>query len=80
MTGILLYSLSALVTNHATLTYYVIRLHGLHIPQSADVRKKVFIMFEIWTFILQKRIDSLKEAFIHPRRRVRHVLLRMHAL
>ncbi len=28
--------------------------------------KKVFITFEIWIFILQKRMDSLQEAFIHP--------------
>ncbi len=28
--------------------------------------KKVFITYEIWIFILQKRMDSLQEAFIHP--------------
>ncbi len=36
---------------------------------SLDVRcseRKVFIMFEIWISIFQKRMDSLKGAFIHP--------------
>ncbi len=28
--------------------------------------RKVFITFEIWIFFLQKRMDSLQEAFIHP--------------
>ncbi len=28
--------------------------------------KKVFITLEIWIFILQKWMDSLQEAFIHP--------------
>ncbi len=45
---------------------YVICLDGFRIQQSAEVRKKVFITFEIWIFILQKRMDSLQEAFIHP--------------
>ncbi len=26
----------------------------------------MFITFEIWIFFLQKRMDSLQEAFIHP--------------
>ncbi len=29
-----------------------------------------WVPFEIWTFFLQKRMDSLKEAFIHPPRAV----------
>ncbi len=28
--------------------------------------REVFITFEIWIFFLQKRMDSLQEAFIHP--------------
>ncbi len=28
--------------------------------------RKVFIMFEIWIFILQKHMDSLQEDFIQP--------------
>ncbi len=28
--------------------------------------REVFITFEIWIFILQKRMDSLQWAFIHP--------------
>ncbi len=43
---------------------YVIRRNGFRVPQSAEVRK--VCLFEIWIFILQKRMDSLKEAFIHP--------------
>ncbi len=27
--------------------------------------RKVFITFEIWIFVLQKRMDSLQEVFIH---------------
>uniref|UniRef100_A0A671SQE2 Afadin- and alpha-actinin-binding protein-like n=1 Tax=Sinocyclocheilus anshuiensis TaxID=1608454 RepID=A0A671SQE2_9TELE len=32
--------------------------------------RKVFIMFEIWIFFLQKRMNSLQEPFIHPPRAV----------
>ncbi len=32
----------------------------------AGSERKVFITFEIWIFLLQKRMDSLQEAFIHP--------------
>ncbi len=28
--------------------------------------KKLFISFERWIFVLQKRMDSLQDAFIHP--------------
>ncbi len=28
--------------------------------------REVFITFEIWIFIFQKRMDSLQGAFIHP--------------
>ncbi len=46
-------------------TSYVIRLDGFRVPQSAEVRKKLFITFEIWIFILPKRMDSLQETSIH---------------
>ncbi len=65
MTGVLFCSLYAFVTNHATPTSYVICRNGFRVRQLAEVRKKVFIMFEIWIFILQKCMDSLQEAFIH---------------
>ncbi len=34
--------------------------------QMPEMREKVFMMFEVWIFFLQKRMDSLQEVFIHP--------------
>ncbi len=36
-------SFSAFVTNHATQTSYVIRRNGVHVPHSAEVRKKCLL-------------------------------------
>ncbi len=68
MTGLLFCSLSTFITNHATPTSYVLR----HPPELLDrttvsgSEKKVFITFHIWICILQKSMDTLQEAFIHP--------------
>ncbi len=46
---------------------YVLR-HPPERLQRTTVRgseRKLFITFEIWIFFLQKRMDSLQEAFIH---------------
>ncbi len=46
---------------------YVLRHPPEYLPRTTVSRseKKVFIRFEIWIFIFQKRMDSLQEAFIH---------------
>ncbi len=44
MTGILFCSLSAFVTNQAMATSYVIRRNGFHVPQSAEVRRKKYLL------------------------------------
>ncbi len=44
---------------------YVIRRNGLHARQSAEVREKYLKHFK-YGYFLQKCIDSLQEAFIHP--------------
>ncbi len=64
MTGVLFCSLSSFVTNHAN----VLPHPPGQLPRTtvSGSEKKVFIMFEIWIFILQKCMDSLQEAFIHP--------------
>ncbi len=41
-------------------------LEGLARMTVSGSERKVFITFEIWIFFLQKRMDSLQEAFIHP--------------
>ncbi len=43
MTGVLFCSLSALVTNHAMPTSYVIRRNDFLVSQSAEVRKKCLL-------------------------------------
>ncbi len=46
---------------------YVIHLLPERLPRTTvSGSDNFFIMFEIWIFILQKRMDSLQEAFIHP--------------
>ncbi len=52
---------------HATHTSYIIR-RNVRLPRTTVSRteRKVFITFEIWIFFLQKCMDSLQEAFIHP--------------
>ncbi len=47
-----------------THTSYAICLNIFLVPVSGSVKKSV--MFEIWIFRLQKRIDLLQQAFIHP--------------
>ncbi len=41
--------------------------NGLHVRQSAEVRKNIYnILNMVWIYFLQKRMDLLQEAFIHP--------------
>ncbi len=44
--------------------YYIIRLLLLMAVRYSE--REVFITFEIWIFIFQKRMDSLQGAIIHP--------------
>ncbi len=55
-------SLSAFVINHITPTSYVIRWNCFRIRPSAEVREKCLLCLKF----LQKCMDSLHEAFIHP--------------
>ncbi len=59
--------LASISLRHVCCTY-VLR-HLLERLPHTTVRwseREVFITFEIWIFFLQKRMDSLQEAFIHP--------------
>ncbi len=52
---------------------------GLHVWQLSEVRESVYNVLNM-DILFTKHIDSLQEAFFHPRSRVRHVLLWMDAL
>ncbi len=46
-------------------TSYIVRPEQLPRMTDSGSERKVFITFEIWICFLQKRMDSLQEAFIH---------------
>ncbi len=81
--GVLFCSLSAFVTNHTTPTSYIIHLHGFHVQQSAEVRKKCLLRLKykrISTFV--ELLISVTHSVAHtaPRSCVSHNLLWMRAL
>ncbi len=56
------------ISQRRTRCAYFLRHPPERLPRTTVSRseRKVFITFEIWIFFLQKRMDSLQEAFIHP--------------
>ncbi len=47
-------------------TSYVICQNAFRVPQTPEVREKWLLHLKYGYFFLQKHMDSLQEAFIHP--------------
>ncbi len=80
MPGVLFCSLSAFVTNHTTPTSYIIHLHGFHVQQSAEVRKKCLLHLKYG--YLSQKISWIhyRRPLFTPQSHVMHDLLWMRTL